>query len=158
MQGVVMRRARLEDCAGICAAHLASIRGVCARDYTPEQIESWCVGKTPELYAPLLDQYIWYVAEEGGEIGGFGEVDPAVAEIRGLYLAPRFVGRGVGAGLMERMLADARAAGAKRVIIKGTLTAEAFYRKCGFVVTARTTHRSRGGLNLPSVMMELVLK
>src|SRR5436190_719992 len=96
--GVVIRRARAEDAAGICAAHLASIRGVCSRDYTPEQIKSWCEGKNPELYLPLISRFICYVAEEQGRIGGFGEVQvdaaPGAAEVRGLYLAPEFVGRG----------------------------------------------------------------
>jgi putative acetyltransferase len=158
MTGVAIRRARPEDCAGICAAHVASIRGLCAGDYTPEQIESWCVGKTPGLYAPLLERLIWYIAEERGEIGGFGALDPAVAEVRGLYLAPAFAGRGVGVALMERLLADARSAGAQRVIVKATVTAERFYRRCGFVETGRGTHLSRGGVELPCVMMELSLK
>ncbi len=160
--GVVVRRARQEDCAGICAAHLASIRGVCARDYTPEQIESWCVGKTLELYAPLLDRYVWYVVETPVGIAGFGELDPhagpGAAEVRGLYIEPGHIGCGVGAAVMERLLADARNAGATRVFLKGTITAEPFYRRCGFVQTGRSTHTSRGGLELPCVLMELTLQ
>ena len=70
---------------------------------------------------------------------------PSTAEIRGLYLAPAFIGRGAGTALMDRMLADARAAGATRVYVKGTLTAEPFYARCGFRTTGRTTHRTRTG-------------
>jgi len=159
---VSIRPARPEDCAGICAAHLASIRDICSRDYTPEEVESWCAGKTPETYAPLIQQYRWLVAELGGRIVGFGELDPAVtprtAEIRGLYLAPEAVGRGIGRDLVERLLAMARAAGARRMILKGTLTAEAFYQRMGFRTVERTTHRSRGGLDLACVAMEMALE
>ncbi len=157
-----IRRARVEDAAGICAAHLASIRGVCARDYTPEQIEAWCEGKTPGLYLPRMRESIWYVAEDESGIGGFGDVDAGgpgrMAEIRGLYLAPAFVGRGVGAELVRRMLDDARAAGAVRVFVKATLTAEPFYKRMGFVEMERTTHRTRSGVEIPSVAMNMALK
>jgi GNAT superfamily N-acetyltransferase len=158
---VSIRPARPDDCAGICAAHLASIRGLCARDYTPEEIESWCLGKTPDVYAPLIERYPWLVAEIGGRIVGFGELDAAVApetaEIRGLYLAPEAVGCGIGRALVERLLAIARAAGARRVILKGTLTAEVFYQRMGFRTVQRATHRSHGGLDLACVAMEMPL-
>lgn len=160
-----LRRARVEDAPGICAAHVASIRGVCARDYTPEQIEAWCHGKRPELYVERMSggSVNWYVVEDSTGIGGFGDVDtappslkPGWAEVRGLYLAPAFVGRGAGRALMDRMLADARAAGAAGVYVKGTLTAEPFYARCGFRATGRTTQRTRTGVEIPSVEMELV--
>jgi putative acetyltransferase len=157
-----IRRARVEDAPGICAAHVASIRGVCFRDYTPEQIEAWCVGKRPEIYTErMTGKAMWYVAEDLTGIGGFGDVDiafkPGWAEVRGLYLAPAFIGRGAGKALMDRMLADARTAGAARVYVKSTLTAEPFYARCGFLTTGRTTHRTRTGQEIPSVEMELAL-
>src|SRR5258708_2832563 len=111
--GVIVRRALQEEFARICVAHLSSIHGVSGQNHTPEQIESWCVGKTPELYAPVIARYTWYVADAAGVIAGFGELDPTagpgLAEIRGLYLGPRYIGRGVGRALMDRLLADARA-------------------------------------------------
>ena len=159
--GIVVRRARAGDAPGICAAHIASIRGVCSRDYSPEEIESWCFGKVPALYEPLIEQWAWYVGDAGGEIAGFGEVDvaaaPRAAEVKGLYIAPAWVGKGVGAAIIRRLLEDARGARVQRVFLKGTLTAEPFYRRMGFVQTGRGVHRSRGGLDLACVMMEMIL-
>ena len=158
MSTPVIRRATEADCEGMCAAHLDSIRVVCARHYTPEQIESWCVGKTPDHYRPLLGRSLWFVAD-AGVIAGFGTVDPGTrgtAEVLGLYVASPFVGRGVGRLILARLLAEA--AGARVITVKATLTAERFYRRAGFEPIARSSHESRGGLMLPCVLMRRALK
>lgn len=48
--------------------------------------------------------------------------------------------------------------GAGRVFVKATLTAEPFYRRMGFAVVERTVHRTRGGMEIPSVATEMSLK
>ena len=155
----IIRPARPGDESGICAAHIASIRGVCARDYTPEQVEAWCEGKTPALYESLIAKGGWYVAETASGIVGLGavEIQGERAEVKGLYIAPQVIGQGVGAALLRQLLADARAAGATSVFVKGTTTAEPFYRRAGFVLIGASTHRTRGGVELPSVAMEMPL-
>ena len=156
-----VRRARVEGAPGICAAHLASIRGVCSRDYAPEQIEAWCHGKCPEIYAERRASSIWYVAEDITGIGGFGDIDvalkPGWAEVRGLYLAPAFIGRGAGKAFDGSHARRRGGCWGQECVRRGPVTAEPFYASCGFCATGRTTHRTRTGLEIPSVEMELNL-
>lgn len=153
-----IRSSRPEDCGGICAAHIESIKALCAPHYRPEHIEAWLEGKTPALYAPLLAKYRWYVAEESGRILGFGSLDAADAaagqgEICGLYFSPRGAGRGVGLAMMRRLESIAIELGVRTLKVNGTTNAAPFYAKFGFVTIARTTHRTRSGIELPSVAM-----
>lgn len=45
---IYIRQAKLEDAKGICQVHIASVRQLCARDYTLEQIEAWVGKLNPE--------------------------------------------------------------------------------------------------------------
>ena len=41
LMNFIIRQARDEDALGIISVHVNSIRNVCAKDYTSEQIEAW---------------------------------------------------------------------------------------------------------------------
>ena len=42
---MLIRRATVDDAEAICDLHVRSIRGLCAADYTPPQIEAWASRK-----------------------------------------------------------------------------------------------------------------
>jgi putative acetyltransferase len=155
---ITLRPATAADAAAVCALHIASIRELCGPDYTREEIESWVMGKTPEMYPPWLEKSDFWVGEVGGEIAGFIMMQPTrdeeVAEIYGLYMSPRFAGRGVGRALVERMLDLARSRGVKRMFLFGTKTARPFYERMGFRMTGTHQHTTRGGAVLDCWRME----
>lgn len=73
-------------------------------------------------------------------VGALKPVDAGTAECKRMYVRPGHGGRGVGRALLERLVADARALGYRRVLLE-TLdfmtTAHSLYRSVGFVDTDR---------------------
>ena len=128
---LTIRTARPEDAEAICRLHVASIRVLCARDYTPEQIEAWAGPKRAADYVRGMEtSEAMYVAEARGGLLGFG--CRFVDELRALYVAPIPTGGGVGTTLLERIEDDALAAGIHLLQLHSTLTAAAFYEKRGY--------------------------
>ncbi|MFQ5611888.1 MAG: N-acetyltransferase [Anaerolineae bacterium] len=80
----------------------------------------------------------WVVAEDGGRIVGCGSlliVWADLAEIRSLVVAPGMQGRGLGRGMIERLLAEARQLGLPKVF--ALTRKEGFFRRLGFSLTQR---------------------
>ncbi len=157
-----IRRARPEDARGIHDAHMRSIREVCSRDHTPEEIAGW--GNRPyrdEIrIANMTKDFVWVVEENEKILGfahlAFAELDgKPSAEIRGLYLAPEAVGRDCGRGLMEKMLAEIKARGVTDVQLTSTLTAQGFYRRFGFRESGPSIKRNIGGSEVRTQPMRL---
>lgn len=176
-EGFSIRPAVPADAPGICAAHIASIREVCSRDYTPDEIESWVMNKRPEVYPPRMEKFDFWVAvarHEAAQAAGAparvpgdpsdeviaGYIDmhaapgDAEAEIYGLYLAPWAIGHGAGRMLVEKMFEIARARAIPRVFLFGTKTARPFYERMGFRMTCAHAHTTSGGLTLECWRME----
>jgi putative acetyltransferase len=83
------------------------------------------------------------MARQGNEalgIVGLKPLEPAIAEIKRLYVVPEARGSGLGRALAERALAEARAKGYERVRLDthrpSMAEAIALYRRLGFVEIA----------------------
>jgi GNAT superfamily N-acetyltransferase len=78
-------------------------------------------------------------AGEAAGCAGVRRLDPGTAEIKRLYVRPRYRGTGAGRRLAETAIAEARAGGCKRVVLD-TLPfmreAMSLYRALGFRETA----------------------
>jgi putative acetyltransferase len=99
----------------------------------------------PGDYAPPTGRLL--LAEYDGQLAGCGalhklesklepNLEPAICEMKRLYLRPQFRGKGIGRKIAERLIAEARAIGYKRMRLDtvGPLMkdAVAMYRKLGF--------------------------
>jgi GNAT superfamily N-acetyltransferase len=112
--------------------HIAAIRRACRSHYRPEQIDAWAGAKTLDLYTRAMRDAIVFVAEEGGEVIGFCELDPGESMIRMLYADPARQGRGIGRKLLRRMEEAGREVGLTRITLNSTLNAVPFYRRAGY--------------------------
>lgn len=74
------------------------------------------------------------VATRGGELAGTGTL--VGEDIRRVFIAPRFQGRGIGRIMMESLENRARLLGLPRVSLSASLPAQAFYHGLGYRVTA----------------------
>lgn len=149
--GLTIRAARPEDAEAICRVHVTSIRVLCARDYTPAQIEAWAGPKCAADYVRGLEAgEAIYVAETHGEIVGFGCRNGD--ELRALYIAPATTGRGVGTELLKRIEADALTAGIRSLWLHSTLTAAAFYQARGYI-RGEPVARLMRGVPIPCIPM-----
>lgn len=111
----MIRTAAIDDLAGIARAHTASIQVLCASFYSADQIEAWTTPLVPAIYASALEDETVVVADVGGEIAGFGILDPARGEVHAVYVHPAYAGLGVGSALLARMESIARKNGVDRL-------------------------------------------
>lgn len=148
-----IRRATREDLPYVAAVHRASILGLCARHYSAVQLAQWTDALRPEGYAALLASREFLVAEQDGELFGFGVLDLSESLINATYVSPKAVRRGVGRRLLEAMEEIARQRGAKRLQLSSTLNAAPFYQSLGFRQQGAGTNRLPTGVELPCILM-----
>jgi ribosomal protein S18 acetylase RimI-like enzyme len=147
----VLRRAVAEDAAALSlvagATLLDTFAGIlsgrdlvahCARHNTPEKFAAWT--DDPESVVTLAETAngaapLGYTVLTAPDLPV--EIMPGDIELRRIYMLSRLHGSGLGAELMERALADARAMGKTRVLLGvygGNARARAFYERQGFTV------------------------
>ncbi len=155
---LLIRRASVRDARGIHDAHMRSIRELCSRDYTPEQIAAWGGREyNEEIRVQTIEKdYVW-VVENHGSVAGFGHFavsshnEDSFGVIMGLYLTPEVIGKGLGRKILVLMEARARELKFKRIELKSTFTALAFYKSQGYAETGPETHHMVGGVAIPCI-------
>lgn len=156
-----IRRAEYKDAEGIIHAHVASIRNVCAKDYTPEQIEAWAGRKfRPELWCQTMDRDFVWVIEHQEKILGFGHLalmSEDTAEVMGLYFIPPAIGKGLGKALFSEMLKTCRDNNLKKITLHATVTAKSFYVTLGFYQSGSDDTVEMRGVAIPCFPMELII-
>lgn len=136
----------------MCAVHKASVRGICAADYTPDEIEAWVGGLRPEGYAASMEagQAMW-VGLVDGRVRGFASLDGG--EIAALYVHPEAARSGVGTRLLRAVERAAGRQGIRTLRLTSTLTALRFYQAKGYTVVDTVAFRLRGGVAIRAVEM-----
>lgn len=161
----------------------ASVRGLQAGDYTPEQIEG-ALGTVLGLDTQLIRDQTYFVAEthvpDGVDhcapalagCGGWSKrktlfgadrgpgrepelLDPAIdaAKVRAIFVHPDFARRGLGSLILEHVEAAAAAAGFRCYEMGSTLTGVPLYRLKGYVEVERIAVPLWNGETLPVVKM-----
>ncbi len=148
-----IRRATQEDREGIWRAHFGAVSETCATHYSPDVIRIWAGGLRPEKYEAAIRSSEFFVAEEGGAVVGFAELDRETGEVQGLYVSPEVAGRGVGRALLGKLEEIARARGLGSMHLTSSLNAVTFYERAGFVPTGTETRTLGPGVERASVKM-----
>ena len=127
------------DAEPICRLFYETVRTVNLGDYSPEQVRAWA----PEIPDPAA----WHermsgrhtlVADEGGEIVGFAELEES-GHLDMLYCRADAVGRGVGSLLYAAVEGRARGLDLARISTEASITARPFFGRHGFAVLRRNT-------------------
>jgi putative acetyltransferase len=148
--GAIIRRATPADAEQITPVHVASIRTLCAKDYTPEQIDAWAGWKSPDKYrAAMAAGEVFFVAEVDGRVVGFAVLHGD--EVKAVYIHPDYVGSGLGRRLLDAVEAEARTRGVELLQLTSTLTSVGFYKACGYTRGDDHEHRVTGGVMLTCV-------
>lgn len=113
-------------------------------DYSGEQVEAWAPGvPDPDEWHERMTGRRTLVAEEGGEVVGFAELE-GDGHLDMLYLRKDAVRRGVGRGLYRAVEREARASGLGRIFTEASITARPFFERHGFRVVREQTVTVRG--------------
>lgn len=151
---LVIRRAKPEDNDSIGRIHLRAIREICASHYAPEEIEAWAKPRRPDHYVEYIRSNEFYVAEENGNVIGFGALNQASGEIEAVYIAPEVARRGIGQRILGKLEERARDLGLKSLSLNSSLNAVAFYRHSGYEPQQETKHRLSSGVEIGCVAMK----
>ena len=90
-----LRRYRVSDCSELTRLFYDTVHSVCARDYTPEQLDAWADGHPDlETWDRSLRAHDTLVVEEGGRILGFGDMT-ADGYLDRLFVHREAQGRGI---------------------------------------------------------------
>lgn len=157
MKTFYIRRALHSDASAIIDSHIRSIREVCSKDYTPEQIAAWSGRDFKiERWCETIDKdYVW-VVEVDSKVRGFGHFslkEGKVGEIRGLYFAPECRGLGAGKKLFKLIEDEAKRNDIVELQLNGTITAKPFYESCGFKQVGDACGLELGGVQIPCFFM-----
>jgi GNAT superfamily N-acetyltransferase len=174
-----IRTARERDIPALHALIEASVRGLQAGDYTPEQIEG-ALGTILGLDTQLIRDQTYFLVEAkdvNGEsvlagCGGWSKrktlfgadhgpgrepelLDPAIdaAKVRAIFVHPGFARRGLGSLILAHVEAAAQAAGFRHFEMGSTLTGVTLYRLKGYIEIERIAVPLHNGEVLPIVRM-----
>lgn len=136
---MIVRDYREGDAEPICQLFFETVRSVNLRNYSPEQVRAWAP-KTPDpaSWHERMSGRHTLVADEGGEVVGFAELEED-GHLDMLYCRADAVGRGVGSLLYAAVEGRARGLGLGRISTEASITARPFFGRRGFAVLRRNT-------------------
>ncbi|HJC46007.1 MAG TPA: GNAT family N-acetyltransferase [Candidatus Faecalibacterium faecigallinarum] len=147
-----LRPYRPEDCPALAHLFYETVHAACTADYTPAQLEAWAPGSGPDLAAwdASFQAHTTLVAEIGGRLAGFGDLDPAAGYLDRLYVRREFQRRGVASALCDALEQASRA---RPLTTHASRTARPFFEKRGYRVL-RSQQVERRGQQLENFVME----
>ena len=141
------------DAPEIVRLFFETVRSVNRANYSDEQLEAWAPGvPDPEEWHARMAGRRTLVAEEGGEVVGFAELEYD-GRLDMLYVRKDAVGRGVGRRLYEAVEREARGQGLGWIFTEASITARPFFEQQGFRVV-REQMVSRRGVSMTNLVME----
>ncbi len=128
----LIRRACLDDAKRIWQIQTDSIRSVCRTHYQPDVIEAWASQLKPSSYEVPIEEREVIVAEQHGQVVGFGQLNLETHEMETLYVDSEQIGKGIGAELLKSLESIAHQNGVIELKIASSLNAVSFYQKHGY--------------------------
>ena len=139
---LVVRTFEPADAAAVAALIATTMRRSNARDYPLDRLEALIAYFTPERLRRLATERECLVALVGGHVIGTGAREGE--ELLTFFVHPDHQGRGVGARLLARLEATARAAGLRRLRVEASVTGTPFYERCGYRRTGALLEATAG--------------
>jgi GNAT superfamily N-acetyltransferase len=160
---VQTRLAHSEDAGAIALAHLDSIRSIGPAFYSPNVIEAWSAGLTPDVYVKAMEDGEAFFIATGhldGEPAVLGFSTHRVDDAQdgpSVYVRGRAARQGIGTALLRLAEAHALAHGATSIQIQASLAGVEFYKANGFEELGRGQALLLSGQSMPCVFMRKVL-
>ena len=129
-QDITIRAAVPGDAEAISAMIHAALRQTNTQDYPVTIIDRLAHSYSAPRVAVMIRQREMFVADQLGLV--IGTIGYAAGAVRSLFVAPNFQSRGIGRNLIAAVEDHARHEGMQSLTVAASLTAMAFYRRCGF--------------------------
>jgi len=153
-----IRKASIADKENISRLHIASIRKLCAKHYTNEQLNAWTSILIPSVYDQALREKVFLVAYDSQQgLQGIGILEVDNAELSAIYIHPNAVGKGIGSKLLNELEKIARKSNIFKIIVHSTLNAKGFYIAHGYIEKELTFHDLPNGSKLECIRMFKIL-
>lgn len=178
VSGLSMREAELADVPQLLQLIEKSARDLSRGDYSDAQIDA-AIGTAWGVDTELIRDRTYFAVCTGDKIvacGGWsfrrtlfgGDAQPGrasepldpgrdAARIRAFFVHPDWARRGLGAMLLERCEAEARARGFRRAELLATLPGHRLYRAFGYEGDTRASYPLPGGLSIDFIAMAKAL-
>ena len=138
-----LRAYREEDAPALLALFRDTIRGVNARDYSPEQVRVWASGDIdPGWWAGRFAGRFAVVIESGERAIGFADLEPD-GHIDRFFVSADHQRRGVGPALLAAIAAEAGRARVGRMFTEASITGAA---RCNVANAASRATLQKAGL------------
>jgi putative acetyltransferase len=153
---MIVREYQPSDTQLIMQLFYDTVHKINIRDYTQEQVNAWASKSLDyEVWHKRLQIKLPYIAEENGEIVGFGELDPD-GHIDCFYCHSKYQRQGIGSKLFNHIENIAKSRGIKRLYTEASITAKPFFQNQGFSIV-REQQVEIMGVILKNYVMEKYL-
>lgn len=129
---LIVRPALRADCEDIYRVHVDAVRGLPAGTQGKDGIEKWLLTREPTVYAEEMQKELMVIAEEDGELLGWGAFCSEKEEITNVFVDPVHHRRGVGTAIVTVLEDAARHTDLDSVQLQATGTAIDFYLAIGY--------------------------
>lgn len=152
---MTIREYNASDCAAILQLFYDTVHSVCKKDYTQPQLDAWATGKVrEEEWNQSFLKHNTLVAEEGGVIVGFGDMDDT-GYLDRLYVHQDYQGKGVASLICDELEQNVKA---DRIVTHASITAKPFFEKRGYVPEKRQQVYRNGQELINYVMVKTATK
>ena len=131
---IQIRRFHPQDAHQIAQLFHDTIRQVNLGDYTLAQVHAWAPDNLNfRNWVEACSARITYVADDGGVIAGFGELETS-GHIDCFYCHKDYQGQGVGRRLYQTIEIKALNLSLPRLFVEASITARPFFERMGFLI------------------------
>lgn len=139
-----IRKYEIADTEQIVQLFYDTVHQINIRDYTKAQVDAWAPADIDiEIWTKSLSSKFTFVAEDGGIIAGFGELETN-GHIDCFYCHKDFQRKGVGTQILEHIEAKAKELGLKKIFTEASITAKPFFEKHKFIAIKKQEVERRG--------------
>jgi putative acetyltransferase len=139
-----VRKYEIADTQQIVQLFYDTVHQVNIRDYTKAQVDAWAPADiNMEIWMKSLSSKLTFVAEDGGIIAGFGELETN-GHIDCFYCHKDFQRQGVGTQILEHIESKAKDLGIKKIFTEASITAKPFFESQKFIVIKNQEVERRG--------------
>lgn len=147
---VDLRPYRTADLPALARLFYRTVHTVCVQDYTPTQLDAWASGSIDEAaWDASLRAHVTRIAEVGGEIVGFGDMDEA-GYLDRLYVAADWQHIGIATAICDALEAAVPSA---CYTTHASITARTFFERRGYRVRY-AQEVERRGVKMTNYVME----